>query len=124
VMALFAGGCATTTTWCFRVIDSQNDQPLSGVSLLWGQRKLDWHEEWHCCGSTNLPPSQADGLITVLGVHPSWDGTFRFTRPGYSDTWCSYEYRLLNPHSEKLYFHPTASLYPTNGIVDVRMSPL
>jgi hypothetical protein len=121
LVALSAGGCKSTSTWCFRVVDSQTGQPLSGVGTVWVQSKTDWHGDFQKCGPTNLAPSQADGLITIPDVHASWGGKLTFSRSGYADVWCEYEDHLLWPYSNRTYSRPRDPLYPTNGIITVLM---
>ena len=122
--ALLTGGCSSTSTWRFRVVDSQSGEPLSGVAAVWVQSKTDWHGDFHRYGPTNLPPSQADGLITVPDIHSSWGGKLTFSRSGYSDTWCEYEDHVLLPYSNRTYSRPRDALIPTNGIIIVLMGRL
>jgi hypothetical protein len=124
LLALLAAGCSSTSTWHFRAVDSQTGQPLSGVSTVWVQSKTDWHGDFHKLGPTNLPPSQADGLITIPDVHKSWAGKLTFFRSGYSDTWCEYSDHLLWPYSNRAYSKPRDALVPTNGIITVLMGRL
>lgn len=124
LLALLAVGCKSTTTWCIRAVDSQTGEPLSGVTTEWVQSKTDWHGDFHKYGPTNLPPSQAAGLITVPDVHGNWGSKLTFSRSGYADTWCEYEDHVLLPYSNRTYSRPRDALVPTNGIITVLMGHL
>ena len=105
-------------------MDSQSGQPLSSVRTEWVQSKTDWHGDFHKYGPTNLPPSQADGLITVPDVHRNWGSKLTFSRSGYADVWCEYYDHSLWPHSSRTYSRPIDELVPTNGVMTVLMGPL
>ena len=86
---VLTSGCAQTI--CLRVVDFKNNQPLSGVSILWREDSAYnlLTERRHSAGPTNFVSGE-DGVITVGGIHKKWVSRFVFSRDGYATLYGTY----------------------------------
>src|SRR5882762_8587399 len=82
-------GC--TRTLQLRAIDAVSSHPLAGVKTTWRQDYGDLlFGVVHHSGPANLPPSGADGIIKLTGVHETWTSSCVFSRPGYVTAYGGY----------------------------------
>jgi len=123
-------GCAHTVR--VKAVDSRTGQPLAGVSAVWREDASDLLWGSHHFGPTNLPPSEADGTITVTGVRSKRVSRFIFERSGYSTVYVLYSGRTFTradsasiPGSDGQFIlrEPLCSVQPTNGFVVIEMMP-
>lgn len=102
--ALFLIGCAHKI--CLRAVDADTHEPLEGVSVQWLQARHQMFQALKQEGPTNLPPSAADGVIRVVGLHRWWTSDFIFTRPGYSNVYGGYVSGRLSLAEAMRHFPP------------------
>jgi hypothetical protein len=127
---LFVAGCTHTVQ--FRTVDATTGQPLAGVIASWRQDSHDLVLGSYHYGPTNLPPSSAQGAITVGGIYPKKASRFIFSKSGYLTVYGIYgsdELTRANSLSqvdrdgEFILTGDLNLVLPTNGFIIIQMSP-
>lgn len=89
VLAVGLTGCVLQTI-NVTVVDAGTEQPLANVTTLWRQDRYQMFETVAHSDLLQEPPSGPNGKIQIQGIHRSWDKTFVFFCPGYSNGYTAF----------------------------------